>query len=97
MTSLKFFYNGIKVNGGKLQKATFDDCPLRSYPNGTITIRAREYSGFSVEIAEAFTIENNTDTQTDYFEKDKIRVVPSHPLYAEVAAATAKRHAKYAR
>ena len=96
MTNLKFFYNGIKANGGKLQKATFDDCPLRSYPAGTITIRAREYRGFSVEIAEAFSIENNTDSQTDYFEKDCIRVTPNHPLYPQVAIATAKRQAHYA-
>jgi hypothetical protein len=97
MTTFKFFYNGIKANGGKLQFAYYDDCPLRSYPAGTITIRARGYRGFSPEIAGAFKIENNTDMQTDYFEKDCIRVLPTHDLYPAVHAALLARRAHYAK
>lgn len=87
---LKFFYNGIKASGGKLQKAhfSFGNYTTQSGINpASVTIYARDYDGFSAEVAAAFPVENNTDTQTDYFEKDRIRVSPEHPLYAAVVAA----------
>ena len=46
----------------------------------TIKIRPKKYS-FTQEIAEAFAVENNSDSLTDYFEKDCIRLLPGHPLY----------------
>lgn len=51
----------------------------------TIKIRPRG-SSFPAEFRAAFAIENNSDCQTDYFEKDCIRVVPGHPLYTAVKA-----------
>lgn len=84
---LKFFWNGIKDNGGKLQGASYSQSQLINHPAGTITIYGKRYRGFSSGIHDAFSIENNTDTQTDYFENDRIRVEPSHPLYAQVKAA----------
>lgn len=51
----------------------------------TIKIRPRKYS-FPAEIRQAFAVENNSDISTDYFEKDCIRIVAGHPLYAQVAA-----------
>lgn len=89
--ALKFFYNGIKDNGGKLQKAFYADGVLRSHPAGTITIYARNYRRFSDGVREAFTVENNSDSMTDYFESDTIRVRPDHPLYSEVKAALEKQ------
>src|SRR5713101_7296753 len=85
--ALKFFYNGIKDNGGKLQLCSYSDGELISYPKGTLTIYARKYDGFSQGVHDAFAVENGTDMQTDYYEKDRIRVLPSHPLYAQVKAA----------
>jgi hypothetical protein len=96
MTNLKFFYNGIKGSDGKLQKCSYHDGELYHHPVGTITIYARGYVHFSQEVAEAFAVENNSDSQTDYFEKDTIRVAPTHPLYVVVKAALDKREAKYA-
>ena len=90
-TVLKFFYNGIKANGGKLQKAHYSKGNLVSwamekygFDEDTITIYARGYMRFSTEIQDAFTVENDTDIMTDYFEKDRIRVKKGHPLYAQV-------------
>lgn len=88
---LRFFYNGIKVGKGSLQKAHFSLGNLRNHAENTITIYAREYTRFSAEIREAFKVENDTDTMTDYFEHDRIRVEPSHPLYAQVKAAFDKQ------
>lgn len=49
-----------------------------------------------------FTVENDSDPMTDYFENDSIRVAPTHPLYAAVNAAweaqeakAIRRHEKY--
>jgi len=87
MTTIKFFWNGIKVNGGKLQKASFSDGQLIGHPEGTLTIYAKNYRRFSAEIAEAFEVQNDSDGMTDYFECDRIRVAPDHPLHAQVLAA----------
>jgi len=91
MITFKFLWNGIKVNNGSLQKAFYSQpgsyAPWSGLPDGTITIYAKTYSGFSAEVWEAFDVANDSDTMTDYFEKDRIRVKPDHPLYQEVAKA----------
>lgn len=33
-----------------------------------------------------FVVENNSDSREDYFEADSVRVLPTHPLYAQIAA-----------
>jgi hypothetical protein len=95
-----FFWNGIKDGrGAKLQRAHYSDSQLNSYPAGTITIYARDYGGFSSKVRDCFSIQNDTDTQVDYFCKDTIRVIPQHPLYGAVKAALeaqkARHEAKY--
>ena len=99
MANLKFFWNGIKGSDGKLQKAHLSEGELINYPKGTVTIYSK--GSFSAEVHAAFQVENNTDIGTDYFENDRIRVVPSHPLYSAVKAAADKgeahRAAKYAK
>jgi hypothetical protein len=69
------------------------------YPEGTISIYAREYCygtypdrwvGFSKGVKDAFKVENDTDYMSDYHAKDHIRVTPDHPLYAEVLEAYEK-------
>jgi hypothetical protein len=103
--ALKFFYNGIKETDrldpqfGVLQTCWYSTSRLTNYPEGTITIYAREYCygkfpnrwvGFSWGVKNAFKVENGTDIQSDYHETDRIRVTPDHPLYAEVKAALEK-------
>ena len=84
---LKFYWNGIKEDGGKLQTCHYSDGQLINHPAGTITIYGREYKSFSAGIHAAFVVENDSDMQTDYFEQDRIRVQPDHPLYAQVTEA----------
>jgi hypothetical protein len=87
-----FYYNGIKdAKGGKLQKCWYSSGELRSYPAGTITIYARDYCRFSDKVNACFAVQNDTDTMTDYFDSDRIRVLPSHPLYPAVCAAMASQ------
>jgi hypothetical protein len=66
-SSLKFYWNGINVNGGKLQRAYFSAGPYINLPADTITITAKDHSGFSAEVAEVFTVHNDSDGQVDYF------------------------------
>lgn len=100
--ALKFFWNGIKGSDGKLQFCSYSDTQLTNHPAGTITIYASGYKGtmrFKGDVAEAFAgnIQNDTDSQTDYFEDDHIRVLPTHPLYSQVKAALDARQARYAK
>jgi hypothetical protein len=83
-----FYWNGIKDHkGAKLQKVFYSVGGLRSYPESTITIYGRGYEGFSAKVRECFAVQNDSDMMTDYFENDRIRVVPSHPLYSAAKAA----------
>lgn len=95
--TIKFLWNGIKVNGGKLQPACYSIGPLTNYPEGTITIYARNYRRFSVEVGEVLEVHNDSDCMTDYFENDRIRVTADHPLYPAVLAASQACDAHYAK
>ena len=88
---LKFYWNGIKEDGGKLQKCGYSIhysmSKLINFPEGTITIYARNYENFSRGIANAFNVENNSECWSDYMENDRIRVEPTHKLYTDVLRA----------
>ena len=59
--SIKFFYNGIKVNGGKLIRCFyFTD-------SDSVTISARDYADLPRDM---FKVKNETDLYTDYFDTD---------------------------
>lgn len=80
----------MKVGNGPLQKAWFSEQSFdhtKPHLQNRITIYAKEYTRFTADIHKVFTVENDSDSMTDYFEKDRIRVNPDHPLYKEVKAA----------
>jgi copper chaperone CopZ len=85
---LKFMYNGIKLNG-ELFKAWYSIGSTRGYAEGTITIYAKDYKSFPQ--VDGLQVQNNTDSMTDYFEKDRIRVTPDNKFYNEVLAAYNKQ------
>jgi hypothetical protein len=91
--ALKFFWNGVKGSDGKLQRARFSEGPFLNHPAGTMTIYAKDCR-FSAEVRAAFAVENHSDSRSDYFENDRIRVRPSHPLYSAVIAAYQKGRAR---
>lgn len=78
---VKFMHNGIKVNG-KLYRAWYSIGNCRKLAESTISIYAKDYEGFP-EI-DGLTIKNDTDSMTDYFEKDRIRVTIDNPFYQSV-------------
>ena len=90
---LRFYWNGIKENGGKLQLCYYWPDKPESTAHGEITIYARHYQHFSAGIWAAFAVRNDTDLLTDYIQADRFRVTPGHPHYAAIVAAF---HAKRA-
>lgn len=81
--SIKFFYNGIKVNGGKLIRCFY----FTDSENDSVTISARDYADLPRDM---FKVKNDTDLYTDYFDSDSATVTPEHPLYKYVRAAALK-------
>jgi hypothetical protein len=53
-----------------------------------IKIRPKKYS-FPSEVIDALSVENNSDSRSDYFERDCVRLLPGHPLYQMAKAAVA--------
>lgn len=92
-----FYWNGIKdAKGGKLTLVWYSMGPLVSNPEpGIITITARDYGRFSDKVRACFAVTNDSDSMTDYFDNDRIRVLPCHPLYPKVKAALEARQAHY--
>lgn len=87
-TSIKFFYNGIKLNGeNKLLKCFYsiDNSTAESGP--CVTIYARDYNDLPRDV---FPVENDTDLYTDYFDSDRATLTPAHPLYKYARAAAIK-------
>lgn len=79
-----FYWNGIKdAKGQKLQPCWYSG----GQPGEAITIYATKYRDFSAAVRACFKVENNSDLMTDYFEQDRILVIPEHPLYAKVMEA----------
>lgn len=74
-TPIKFYYNGIKLNGSdELIKCGY-------YIDGeSVSIYADGYGAQRLP-HDLFDVKNDTDFYTDYFDKDHASVTPSHPLY----------------
>lgn len=99
---LRFLWNGVKHNGGKLELCSYDKGNTYDYPDDTLIVRARDYHLFSAPVKAVFTVHNATDTMSDYFADDTAYVMRTHPLYAAIHTAweaqkahSDKRHAKW--
>lgn len=81
--AIRFFWNGIKVNGGKLIRCYY----FTDSRSDSVTISARDYADLPRDM---FKVKNDTDLYTDYFDSDSATVTPEHPLYKYVRAAALK-------
>jgi len=90
---VRYMWNGIKVDG-KLYKCWYS-FSVHSYENDNdphMTIHSDSCaSRFPSEVHELFEVRNNTDSMTDYFESDSIRIDRTHPEWERVAAAHIKQ------
>lgn len=85
-TSIKFFWNGIKINGeNKLIRCFYSVDNSISVSGPCVTISARDYSGHL--LGDLFPVRNETDLYTDYFDTDRATLESSHPLYKFARAA----------
>lgn len=76
--SIRFYYNGLKVNGArKLIRCCYS---LDNRRDGAecVTIYANDYDDLPRDV---FPVENDSDSYTDYFEHDRATLTPDHPLY----------------
>jgi hypothetical protein len=80
MAEIKFQKHAI-VYKGKRIRVRYSKSTLINYPEGTITIYAKEYGN---QLPEELHPENDTDYQTDYFDKDRARITPDSQYYTEV-------------
>lgn len=84
ISSIKFFYNGLRLNGSRTLCRVGYSLDLDAQ---TVTIYAR--SGETLP-RELFTVENDTDLYTDYFDNDRATLTQAHPLYKFAAYAAAR-------
>ena len=98
-TTIKFFWNGIKVDGKKkLIRCHYSLDSSTAVSGPCVTIYARDCSA---ELpGDLFAVQNDTDSYQDYFCTDKATLGPGHPLYPYARAAAIKaelRNEKYYR
>ena len=89
--TVKFLWNGIKVDG-VLYRAYYykeDYTTSSGIPKDTITLYAKDYS--SIPQIEGLQIENDSDSMTDYFETDQIRIYPNNKYYNDALSAYQKK------
>lgn len=84
---IRFYWNGIKVDGGELIKCSYH-IGAPGYEADAVTIYA---DGYGPDLPrDYFTVKNDSDIMTDYFDKDRAEVAPDHPLYRFVKYAALK-------
>ena len=79
--TIKLLKKGIKING------EYFSCHYSSSKNninGNATIYIKSYEPLPTEAYSALQVENNSDMQTDYFEKDRIRISPKSEFFNRV-------------
>lgn len=99
--TVKFFRNGIKVNGSKLIKGWFSHCDGWT-EQGTgrvvrehVTFFERSYYREGPALCLAFEhAENNSESMTDYFEQTHANIYPGEPCY-QMALAMAKEETEH--
>lgn len=83
--SIKFFWNGIKVNGGKLIRTWYSIDNIND-PQA-VSISARDYDHLPGDV---FSVSNDSDIYTDYFDSDHATIEAGHPLYIPALVAALK-------
>lgn len=76
---IKVLLNGIRADG-KYIPCSYSKGASTRYPAETITVYAVKYCG---RLPMELNPENNSEIMTDYFETDRARILPDHPLWPE--------------
>ena len=86
---MKLLKKGLKDSSGKYFPVWYSKSTLYGRDGSkecreAVVIYAKHYERFSDDIRQALTVENNSDSMTDYFETDRIVIEKSNPLYNEI-------------
>jgi len=80
--AIKFNKHNV-TNGSDKARVTYSAFKMVSTGEDCVTIYAKDFqSGRALDFIFADGYENETDSQTDYFEKGRVRIRAGHPLYA---------------
>lgn len=88
---IRIYWNGIKVDGGKLIRCFYsldNDCTVKGE---CVSISARDYADLPRDL---LPVTNDTDIYTDYFDSDRATLTPDHPLYKYFRYAAMKARAR---
>lgn len=97
---IRIYWNGIKLDGGKLIKCGYSLNNASQQGGEAVTIYA---DGYGAQLPrDLLPVVNESDSYTDYFETDRATVSPDHPLYkyfkyaaVKAAVRNLSRHADY--
>lgn len=87
---ITFFWNGLKVNKGKLEQAYISFNRGYNKRPDEISICAKHYNSFSDEIKTEFTVVNKSDIMTDYFEQDHFTIKADSKYWNDALKASLK-------
>jgi hypothetical protein len=79
-----------QLDNGPRVRCWYSRGSLRTAPDA-VTIYAKTYCDNLSDVFPADRVENDTDTMTDYFEKDRVRILPGDPLWDEACAMAAAK------
>ena len=85
---IKIMQNGVKWGNGEYTPCFYSMGNKLYNSENCITITARDYESLPAELGE---IQNDTDSQTDYFDSDRVTLEPGDKYYDEALAAYKKR------
>lgn len=89
---IRIYYNGIKIDGGKLIKCYYSLDNNADHAQ-SVSIGAMDYQDLPRDL---LPVTNNSDSYTDYFENDHAYITPEHPLYKYFRYAGLKDRARTA-
>lgn len=87
---IRIYYNGIKIDGGRLIRCGYSLNNNKDHAP-SVSIHARDYADLPRDL---LPVENNSDYYTDYFDSDHAYITPDHPLYKYFRYAALKDRAK---
>lgn len=87
---VRIYWNGIKIDGGKLIRCGYS-LDNNADNAESVSIYARDYDSLPRDL---FEVKNDSDSYTDYFENDRAYLTPEHPLYKYFRYAAEKAQAR---
>ena len=80
------------TNGIKKARVHYSAFAMNSTGQKCVTLYAKSYEdGAALAEILPLSFEDNTDIQTDYFEKGRARIIEGHPLYSAALALAGAR------